>query len=608
MKGEGYTDPSMECPICSFSDIRSLQNKRRAFFHCPSCGFFWADPASRLSVEEQKNRYELHQNDGSNQGYGDYINRIIDKTLDWALKDTFPGSRVHRVVDWGSGPSDLASQLLRQRGLDVVSWDPLFAPDHPPQSERFDVALCIEVAEHFDSPVKDFLALAATLKPGGRLVVHTHFAPEREEDFLSWWYIEDTTHVSFYSPRALKLLSSLGSLVLEELEDQRFAVFRRPLPVLVVGGINMDIEGRPSHGFIPRDSNPGTVRFSPGGAGRNIAENLARLKIPVELVGALGDDGAGKDCLESCRGLSVGVGGCEIVKGAVTSCYLSILDDQGDMTAAIAGMEIYDRFTPELVRGALEKARTEAFQRSFGADPSAPFSALVVDGNLLPQAIEAVVRQFPRLPVWFDPVSTQKALRVVQYQDGSLLRSFYAIKPNGIEAQRMAEALGRIGSPILESFGSEGSFLPPEGVPEQTTRQPMEQPTEQPPGCVGAGAEVSLARLFHRWGIPLVLISLGERGVLYSKKGRRTEAPSVFRPPAARVVSATGAGDAFVAAALRYTLLNPKEEEQSAKDLCAHGSAASVITLETVESVAPTLCAEALEGLVFHWGRTNSYF
>lgn len=570
----------MECPICSFSDIRSLQNKRRAFFHCPSCGFFWADPASALRAEEQKNRYDLHQNDRSNQGYGEYISRIIDRTLDWAQRDTFPGSRVRRIVDWGSGPSGLASQFLRERGLDVVSWDPFFASDHPPEVESFDVALCIEVAEHFSSPVKDFLALAATLKPGGRLMVHTHSAPEREEDFLSWWYIEDRTHVSFYSPGALQILASLGSLVFEALEDQRFAVFRRPLPVLVVGGINMDIEGRPSYGFIPRDSNPGRVRFSPGGAGRNIAENLARLRVPVELVGAVGDDGAGKDCLESCEVFSVGVGGCEIVQGAVTSCYLSILDDRGDMTAAIAGMEIYDRLTPPLVRRALEKARAEAFQRSFGADPSGPFSALVVDGNLLPEVIEAVVREFPRVPVWFDPVSTQKALRAVQYQDGVLLRSFYAIKPNEIEAQRMVEELGGI--------GREASVLP-----------------EKRPG---EASEASLARLFHQRGVPLVLISLGERGVLYSEQGPRTGVSSVFRPPPARVVSATGSGDAFVAAALRYTLLNPKEEGRTARDLCAHGSAASVITLETLESVAPTLCAEALEALVFHWRRTNSCF
>lgn len=577
MTGEGYTGFPMECPICSFSPIKSLQNQRRAFFHCPSCGFYWADPAVALSADEQKNRYALHNNDRSNQGYADYVNRIIDRTLDWAHRDVFPGCRVRRVVDWGSGPSGLASELLSERGLDVVSWDPLFAPDHPPEPESFDLALCVEVAEHFSSPVKDFLSLAATLKPGGRLVVHTHLAPEREEDFLSWWYVEDRTHVSFYSSGALKILASLGSLILEALEDQRFAVFRRPLPVLVAGGINMDIEGRPFQGFIPRDSNPGQVRFSPGGAGRNIAENLARLKVPVELLGAVGDDGPGRDCLKSCEVLSVGVRGCAVIEGAVTSCYLSILDDRFDMTAAIAGMGIYDQFTPDLVRDTLEKARAEAFQRSFGADPAAPFSAVVVDGNLLPQSIEEVVRSFPPIPVWFDPVSTQKALRTVQYQDGALLRSFYAVKPNDMEAQRMAQALGLAGTETP---------IPPPAV------------SEEPP-------ELPLARLFHRRGVSLVLISLGERGVLYSKQGTQSEESSVFKPPAVRVLSATGSGDAFVAAALRYTLLNPKEENRTAQDLCAHGSAASVITLQTVESVAPTLCAEALERLVFQWRRSN---
>ena len=42
--------------------------------------------------------------------------------------------------------------------------------------------------------------------------------------------------------------------------------------VLVIGGANMDIQGFPQKQLISGDSNPGTVKVSCGGVGRNIAE------------------------------------------------------------------------------------------------------------------------------------------------------------------------------------------------------------------------------------------------------------------------------------------------------------------------------------------------
>ena len=59
---------------------------------------------------------------------------------------------------------------------------------------------------------------------------------------------------------------------------------------LVIGGLNMDILGTPSHSFVQRDSNIGRVRLTPGGVGRNIASHLARLGAPVELMAVLGND------------------------------------------------------------------------------------------------------------------------------------------------------------------------------------------------------------------------------------------------------------------------------------------------------------------------------
>src|SRR5699024_2364110 len=43
---------------------------------------------------------------------------------------------------------------------------------------------------------------------------------------------------------------------------------------VVVGGVNLDIGGRSLDELVPEDSNPGQVRTSLGGVGRNIAHNM----------------------------------------------------------------------------------------------------------------------------------------------------------------------------------------------------------------------------------------------------------------------------------------------------------------------------------------------
>ena len=52
--------------------------------------------------------------------------------------------------------------------------------------------------------------------------------------------------------------------------------------VVIIGGITVDIEGHPYGRLIYADSNPGKISVAYGG-GRNIAKNLGRMGIPVEL-------------------------------------------------------------------------------------------------------------------------------------------------------------------------------------------------------------------------------------------------------------------------------------------------------------------------------------
>ena len=54
--------------------------------------------------------------------------------------------------------------------------------------------------------------------------------------------------------------------------------------VCVIGGANIDIIGTPKAGLSKNDSSPGKISKSLGGVARNIAENLSKLDIKVELI------------------------------------------------------------------------------------------------------------------------------------------------------------------------------------------------------------------------------------------------------------------------------------------------------------------------------------
>ena len=57
-------------------------------------------------------------------------------------------------------------------------------------------------------------------------------------------------------------------------------------PVVCIGGLNIDRKLRLLAEALPASSNPCEAHETPGGVVRNVAENLARLGLPVALVAA----------------------------------------------------------------------------------------------------------------------------------------------------------------------------------------------------------------------------------------------------------------------------------------------------------------------------------
>ncbi len=223
--------------------------------------------------------------------------------------------------------------------------------------------------------------------------------------------------------------------------------------VTVVGGVNVDIGGRPEAALVARDSNPGTVQSSLGGVGRNIAHNMALLGLDVRLVTAFGDDLNAQKLAASCGELGIDISQSPVIPGGRTSTYLFINDQRGDMALAVSDMEIYQHLTPQALA-----------QRRKLLDAS---QVVVTDTNIPAESI-AWLAENCAAPIFADPVSTAKAVKLKP-----VLGKLHTLKPNRLEAELLSgvpitdgESLNRAADALLAtglrrvfiSLGADGVF------------------------------------------------------------------------------------------------------------------------------------------------------
>ena len=144
---------------------------------------------------------------------------------------------------------------------------------------------------------------------------------------------------------------SLDRIVMPSVRMSDAPVFRPGVatgaPVYVIGGVNMDISGTPAETLRPGDSNPGRVSLSPGGVGRNIAENLSRLGRRVSLITILGNDPYADVIREHCRNVGIDLSMSFTDPLGHTSTYLCLNEQNGDLHAAVSDMAICEQLTPD---------------------------------------------------------------------------------------------------------------------------------------------------------------------------------------------------------------------------------------------------------------------
>jgi pseudouridine kinase len=177
--------------------------------------------------------------------------------------------------------------------------------------------------------------------------------------------------------------------------------------VIVVGGSCVDVKAVAESLLVSATSNPGRVRITFGGVARNVAENLARLDVPVGLITAIGDDVIGRALAEQCVRLGIDCRfSCQA--NTATDLYSAVLAPDGELVVAVAAMPCVEGLDDVLV------SHHKAFLSSA--------KYLVCDANLSPAALLSIgqIAQVAHIPFVVEPVSVSKAAKLKLLVDANI--------------------------------------------------------------------------------------------------------------------------------------------------------------------------------------------
>ena len=157
------------------------------------------DEKDHLVADEEKKRYSFHQNSIENEGYVQFLNRIIEPAKQY-ISIGMSG------IDYGCGPNPVLSQLVEKNGLKCDYYDPFFFPKID-IGRKYDFVFATECFEHFFSPADELKLICGILNTGGILGIMTEFVTDTT-DFCNWYYKNDPTHVCFYSKKSIAYINN----------------------------------------------------------------------------------------------------------------------------------------------------------------------------------------------------------------------------------------------------------------------------------------------------------------------------------------------------------------------------------------------------------------
>lgn len=198
------------CLLCAYESY----SHENFYWKCSNCELIFKDPSVFVSLEKEKARYATHNNSVEDEGYLSYLNRLF------SLSEFKEGL----ALDYGCGPTKGLEALVKNKNLDKVqveSYDPLFFPIDL-KHKKYDLIFASECLEHFHKPDEEVKKILNLLKSKGSLLISTELYDGK--DFKNWWYLNDPTHVVFYSKKTFQWMIDFYGLSLVFLKSPHISL------------------------------------------------------------------------------------------------------------------------------------------------------------------------------------------------------------------------------------------------------------------------------------------------------------------------------------------------------------------------------------------------
>ena len=207
------------CSLCQ-SDKTSHFHKEesRQFLICLNCEYVFVPKIYQLSEDEEKSRYDTHNNDPKDVRYRQFLSQLSEPLLKKISDNSFG-------LDFGSGPGPTLSLMLEDYGHKVALFDKFYAKDTSVFNRKYDFITATEVIEHLSNPMTEINRLIKCLNDGGYLAVMTQILTSKI-NFSNWYYKNDPSHIGFFSKKTLNYLASNLDLEVEFISE-RVIFFRK---------------------------------------------------------------------------------------------------------------------------------------------------------------------------------------------------------------------------------------------------------------------------------------------------------------------------------------------------------------------------------------------
>jgi len=311
-------------------------------------------------------------------------------------------------------------------------------------------------------------------------------------------------------------------------------------PLLAIGSAALDITARLTRAPLPTTDVPGQITLKPGGVARNIAENLARLGVPIVFAGIMGADPQARVLIELSRAAGLSVRPLTRSVPAPDDLYrfkLPALLPTATLNVVLApdGRQIAGAFSGDILE-ALQPGDLDQVQ-----DVIADAPVIICDGGL---PADVLLRLRDLLPddafFYCNPGSVALTPRLVP-----LLDRLDLITCNHLEAQTL-------------------------------TQTKVDSPAKL----------ISSALILVKQGVRRAVVTFGARGLAYADEERSLYQPA--RPT--HLVDATGAGDALAAALIEALL-----RDEPIGTCLQRGLAAAAITCESEDTVASSISLASIQ-------------